>query len=155
VSARETFARADRPRGFTLLELLVAVAITSLAVAVVPPFVANSLPGAELKTITRELASALKTARSLAVTRNESVSLRLDLDKNQYWITGYGNTRQLPEDIDLVLYGADSEIPNEVSGGIRFFSDGSSTGGRVTIVRDKRSYRIDVDWLLGRIVVDD
>ncbi|HLF11309.1 MAG TPA: GspH/FimT family pseudopilin [Gammaproteobacteria bacterium] len=155
MSARATLARAARLRGFTLLELLVVVAIASLTVAVVPPLVASSLPGAELKKTTRELASALKTARSLAVTRNESVSLRLDLDKNRYWITGSGNARQLPEDIDLVLYGADSEIPSEVSGGIRFFPDGSSTGGRITIARDARSNRIDVDWLLGRIVVDD
>ena len=36
---------------------------------------------------------------------------------------------------------------------VRFFADGSSTGGRVTLMVGERSYAVDVDWLTGRVRV--
>ncbi|NBC88790.1 MAG: hypothetical protein GVX90_04750 [Alphaproteobacteria bacterium] len=37
----------------------------------------------------------------------------------------------------------------------RFFPDGSATGGRITLSRDERQYRIDIDWLTGRVKILD
>ena len=38
---------------------------------------------------------------------------------------------------------------------IRFYSDGSSTGGRITVASGERKYLVDVDWLTGRVSIGD
>ena len=38
-------------------------------------------------------------------------------------------------------------------GGIDFFPDGTSTGGRITLALEGRNRRIDIEWLTGRIRV--
>ena len=39
------------------------------------------------------------------------------------------------------------------AGGIRFFPDGTSTGGGIEIVRKNRRFLITVDWLTGRVAI--
>ena len=144
-----------RATGFTLVELLVVMVIVSLLVAVLPPLVLNTMPGVELKSATRQLASALRFARSQAITRNHSVVLQLDVEDGQYWIPELKQPASLPDDLDLELFGSASEAVDHTSGGIRFYPDGSSTGGRITLARGTRSYELEVDWLLGSVTVHD
>jgi len=47
------------------------------------------------------------------------------------------------------------ESPNDDTGGIRFFPDGSSTGGRISVARGQRTLVVEVDWLLGRVSVNE
>jgi general secretion pathway protein H len=42
---------------------------------------------------------------------------------------------------------------NERQGAIRFFPDGGSNGGRVTVASGERKYEVDVDWLTGRVAI--
>ena len=42
-------------------------------------------------------------------------------------------------------------MESEARGAIRFFPDGSSTGGRITLSTDRLAYLVDVDWLTGKI----
>ena len=44
---------------------------------------------------------------------------------------------------------------DETRGGIRFFPDGSSTGGYIALADDKTEYRVKVDWLTGHISIAD
>jgi len=62
---------------------------------------------------------------------------------------------ELPKGIDLKLYTAQSEVTSERKGGIRFYPDGSSTGGRITLSAGERKYLVDVDWLTGRVSIED
>ena len=61
----------------------------------------------------------------------------------------------LPKDIELKLFTAQSEILSDTRGGIRFYPDGSSTGGRITVASGERKYLVDVDWLTGRVSITD
>ena len=36
---------------------------------------------------------------------------------------------------------------------IRFYPDGSSSGGTITVARDNTAYDVSVDWLLGGVRV--
>jgi general secretion pathway protein H len=45
---------------------------------------------------------------------------------------------------------ARQEVQNE-RGYIRFFPDGSSTGGSITLRQGKREIAVQVQWLSGRI----
>jgi general secretion pathway protein H len=37
---------------------------------------------------------------------------------------------------------------------IRFFADGSSTGGRITLEREHAAWKIDINWLTGQIELE-
>ncbi len=40
-------------------------------------------------------------------------------------------------------------------GAIRFYPDGSSTGGRITVASGERKFLVDVDWLTGRVSIKE
>jgi general secretion pathway protein H len=143
-----------RVAGFNLLELLVVVVILVLAAAAVPPLISGAVPRAELQSAAREVAAALRYARSYAVSHRQQTTLHVDVERRRYRISGHQRDYALPQDINISVYGAASASPGRVVGGIRFFPDGSATGGRITLARDGRSYRVDVDWLLGRVKVN-
>lgn len=141
--------------GFTLLELLVVVAILAMLVAVVPPLVSAAVPGAKLKSATREVAAALRYARSQAITHGQDVTVHLSIKSRRYRITGISRDFVLPAELDISVNGSGLATPDSETVGIRFFSDGSSTGGRVTLAIAGRTNQVDVDWLLGRVKVRD
>jgi len=50
-----------RQGGFTLLELMVVLAIAAIMMTVVPPLLSSALPGAQLKSAARQLAAGLRS----------------------------------------------------------------------------------------------
>lgn len=148
-----------RHAGFTLLELLVVLAIIGLALSVViPNFAASS--ATELRSAARMVAAGLRGAREEALSRQQPVALSLDLDAYTMGLDPGGPTaeggppaRQLPDTLRYKLFVARSELFGERSGRIRFFPDGSSTGGRVTLSTGALEMLVDVDWLTGQIRV--
>ena len=55
----------------------------------------------------------------------------------------------------LQLTTAETELTGTNSGGIRFFADGSSTGGHISVLQGQREWRINVAWLTGDIALDE
>jgi len=139
--------------GFTLLELLVVLVIAVLLVAVVPPLISGMSGATELRSAARQLAAGLRFARNEAVTRQREAVLTLDLSKHRFAVNGDPREIALPESLSLHLYTAQSELLDQATGNIRFFPDGSSTGGAVTVSGPKLAYRINVDWLTGAIAI--
>ncbi len=140
-----------RRGGFTLLELLVVLSIAAVMIAVVPPLISSALPGARLKATAREMAAGLRVARTRALTRRAETSLLFDLDRRRYGLAGQPLRHRIPEGIEVKLLTAESELQGGRRGGIRFFPEGGSTGGRVTLTSGRRALGVDVDWLTGRI----
>lgn len=139
--------------GFTLLELLMVLVIAVLLVAVVPPLISGMSGATELRSAARQLAAGLRFARNEAVTRQREAVLTLDLSKHRFAVSGDPREIALPESLSLHLYTAQSELLDQATGNIRFFPDGSSTGGAVTVSGPKLAYRINVDWLTGAIAI--
>jgi general secretion pathway protein H len=142
-------------RGFTLLELLMVLVIAAAGYALVVRFTAGGVSGAELKSAARAVAAGLRDARGTAIARQESAALVLDLEHRSFEVSGRGRARPLPERLELKLYTAQSEIVDEKRGAIRFYPDGSSTGGRVTVASGERRFLVDVDWLTGRVSIKE
>ena len=142
-------------RGFTLIELLVVLALMALVIAVASPLVSTAFPGAELKAAARDVAAGLRYARSQAITRNAEVEFVLDVERRRYAIGGEEAIHDLPSVVDISLVTARSERLDETTGAIRFFADGTSTGGGISLARGAREYHVMVDWLTGRITVLD
>ncbi len=136
--------------GFTLLELLVVLAI----VAAVAGFALPSFsPGAgvQLKAATRAVMVGLRQARSQAMTANDSRSLVFNLEQRHFKVGEGSRLQHLPKDVGVSVFTAQEERVSKRVAGIRFFPDGSSTGGRVTLESGNQEIFIDVDWLTGRV----
>ena len=140
-----------RVRGFTLLELLVVLAVISLVVGLAVPRIAGALPGAQIKGAAYDLAVALRAARSHAIRSNQEAVFTLNVESRRYSMAGENKSRDLPADLRVTLETVRSERYDDDTGGFRFFPDGTSTGGRITLTGDDREYQIDVDWLTGKI----
>ncbi len=140
-------------KGITLIELLIVLVIVALALAVVTPMLDSVISNSQVKTATRHLAAGLKTARNKAINMKEEITLTLDVEKNTYTIGDKNRELNLPDDTILTLTTAQSEQISEKQGAIRFFTDGSSTGGQVKLSHNNAEYVVDVNWLTGKVTI--
>ena len=143
--------RKARCGGFTLVELLVVLAIISLLLAFTPAAFHRMMPGLEVQSETRQLAASLRSARSAAIRENTETTLTLDLDQRIYRLDDLDREQAIEEGIEITMLTAKSELEGEQTGRIRFYPDGTSTGGRVTLAGGGAAYEVLVDWLTGRI----
>jgi len=140
-------------RGFTLLELLVVLAIAGLLLATIPPMVSAVMPGTELKTATRELALSLRQARLDAVSHATTVDVKFAGDPARYAI-GDSPFTLLPDDTQLrVRHLTYAEISLEPYR-LNFFPDGSSSGATLLLSRRGSHHAVSVGWLMGRVTVN-
>lgn len=141
-----------RIAGFTLIEMLVVLTIVALALAVVVPNVSKSML-LSVDDVARDVQISLRQARAKAVSEQQSTLFWVDVEQHQY-LTHKNKTKAFPEDINMHAKVASREVRGRKAG-VRFFPDGSSTGGRLTINDAKVTVYIDIDWLTGRVSVTD
>ena len=144
-----------RERGFTLLEIIVVMAIAAIAYAVLLSGPLGKASAADLKSAARTLASGLRQAQTTAMASRRDAVLTIDVESREWVTTLDPNPRKLPDNLEVKLYAAQSEVTSERRGSIRFYPDGSSTGGRITVASGERKYLVDVDWLTGRVSIGD
>jgi general secretion pathway protein H len=144
---------AAQQGGFTLIELLVVVVIMAMAYAVAAPMVSSGVSGTELKAAARQLAAGLRKARSDAVAKRRETTVTLDVEGRQFQLSGDQRVHRLPKSVAVTLFTAQSETVSAGAGAIRFFPDGGSTGGRVTVTARDRKYEVDVNWLTGQVSI--
>ena len=142
-------------RGFSLIELLIALTLLVAAVSLVPVYLSKGVSTAELKSSVRQIVSGLRFARSEAVSRSKEQVFLLDVQKREFTTHLEGKARELPKGLDLRLKTAQSEQISDDQGGIRFFPDGSSTGGEISVYSDAREFSIAVNWISGKVAVTD
>jgi general secretion pathway protein H len=140
--------------GFTLLELIVVLFIVVLGFSVVGINLSSGNDATELKVAARDIVSALRFARGQALISHQETTVTLDLAENTYTVSGRNKVYSLAKAIDVTVVTAQNEITDGL-GSIRFFADGSSTGGRVTLELGKAAWQVDINWLTGQIELDD
>ena len=111
--------------------------------------------GHEARAAASTVAAAMRRTRSIAVRDHTAAVFTLDVDSNRFSIPRGAERereeRKLPADLRFGLFTARSELESDSRGSIRFFPDGSSTGGRVTIEAEPVHYYVDVDWFSGQV----
>jgi general secretion pathway protein H len=152
--AGPTALRRRRDAGFTLIEVIVTVAILGFALALIVGYKPARSGALSLRGTAAELASELRLARSEAVLRNRPVLFEVDLAAHQFRI-GDRRPRQLPRRIDITLLTIAGERRDATKGDIRFNADGSSTGGRITLADGSQKIMVGVEWLSGRVSIAD
>ncbi len=145
----------NRQSGFTLLELVVVLAIAGFIMTVTPPLLSKAMPGLQLKSSARELAAGMRYARDRAVSGRAEMVLSVDLEQRTVTVTGRARPIRISDDLDVAMVTAQSEVEDDQRGNIRFYPDGSSTGGRITVSHGRKGYDIDLDWLTGRVSITE
>ena len=140
--------------GFTLLELLVVLVILGLTITLAAPMFTRAMPGVEAKAAARDVAAMLRAGRGRAIADNREITVAVDLDRRTVDLAG-ARSRTIAAGIGISLYTAAEELIDRGAGRIRFYPDGTSTGGRVRLTAGERRYDIVVDWISGNVKIDD
>lgn len=153
--------------GFTLLELTLVMFFMALIVGLVTPFVMSTLDRMELQTSVRKVTSALRYARSEAITIKKPVIFNGDLSNNQFWIT---HTREdetprvisLNEPVRLARFLGENEDETVREGKftVTFFPQGNSSGGLIGMEigepgESENNYVISIDPITGKAKVEE
>ena len=126
-----------------------------MAYSLAGPLVSSGVSSTDLKASARQLAAGLRRARSEAVAQRRESVLTIDVEGRRFQLSGDPRLYRLPKDVDVKLFTAQSELVNTNTGSIRFFPDGGSTGGRITVTAKQRQYAVDVNWLTGQVAILD
>jgi general secretion pathway protein H len=140
-------------RGVTLLELLIVLVLMGLIAAMTIPIFGNGVSTTELKSAAREIAAGLRLARSQAIAQRTESVLVFDVAARAFNVPPDTRIHTISPKIDMKLYTAQRDIVGDNIGAIRFYPDGGSTGGRVTLASGERKFDVDVDWLTGRVAI--
>lgn len=136
-------ARAER--GFTLLELLVVLAIIAAIATAFPLALNRFVPARRIDAAARVLVADLRLAQARSVAVNAPVVL--EPGEHGYRITP-DVIRRWNANTSLQLRSADDAHGLEV---LRLFPDGSTSGGRLVISDGGRARRVTVSPLTGRV----
>lgn len=142
-------------RGFTLLELIIVLLISVLGFAVVGSNISSGNQSTRIQAAARDIASALRYAHGQALISRQPVAVTVNLDDNSYSIGDRGKIYRLDREIAISVTVAEEEFAEGGRAGIRFFGDGSSTGGRITLEWGTQLRRIDVNWITGAVAIHD
>jgi general secretion pathway protein H len=148
------FRAIRRQTGFTLLEMLVVVAVLGLVFALVAmrgPMRSQTL---EARAAASQIAQELRLARSKAIATNGPARFVLDFTSHSFRIDS-GPPTALPRSMVLAMTAVADETRADRMAAIRFNPDGSSSGGRIELTDGRQRVRIGVDWLTGHITVAD
>ena len=140
--------------GFTLLELIIVLGIMVLGFGAVAVNMSAGNDSMTLKAAARDLASGLRFVRSQAMISHTQATLDFDLSENSYTLTGQNKQYHVDENIDVTISTAKEDLNDGVAK-LRFFPDGSSIGGRITIEKNHHQQQININWLTGHVSVEE
>ncbi|MCE2989949.1 MAG: GspH/FimT family pseudopilin [Burkholderiales bacterium] len=143
-------AQRMRSSGFSLLELMLVVLLIALMFTMVPRMMGTGVSGAELKSSVRALNSAMKLARDAAINTRREAYVTVNVETREFTTNFESRTHKLNEQLTLKLFTSQADQLDQSTASFRFYPDGSSNGGRVTVGANEREFAIDIDWLTGR-----
>jgi general secretion pathway protein H len=130
--------------GFTLIEIIVVLAILGVAAGIVVGFLPKRSGGLEVATAANQVAGILRMARGRAIAESRTIRIAAAADGHGVLVDGID--RRIMATAVLSMAG-----PPE----IRFAADGSASGGGILVRVDNRLRGVRVDWLTGRVSTTD
>ena len=140
-----------RSRGFTLIEIMVVMALMALLVGLVPIAFGRLNEAAQYRDTVRAVLTDMRTARYLAQSEGTEVRFAVDLRERRFGIEGR-TPHSVPESLQIRAVMAQQETGADGQMAIRFLPSGGASGGSVDLLRSSGSgVRLRVDWFSGRV----
>lgn len=139
-------------KGFSLLELVMVMAVLALAVALLLPRWQRA--GSHgLHAQAQTLREAMQAAKLQAMASGETQHFRWN-PKTREWQTAHASGK-IQDDIEVRLTFGQERKAVALDSKIDFSPDGLSTGGRLILQRDDQVQQLDIDWLSGHVQISD
>lgn len=142
--------RKKAEAGFSLLEIMIALAILAMAVALVGVAFARSSTGFRFDAAAQELTLTLREAQARALRSGRDVAVVIDVDRHTYQLNA-DREIDLPADAAIRIVSAGQAMASSRRPAFTFSPDGGSTGGTITLSLPDRNATITVDWLTGAV----
>lgn len=139
--------------GFTLIEIIVVLSILALVTALVLPLMSGAEAKEDTRAAAHAIASGLRVTRNLAMMRGRAEAFSVDVTAGAFR-AGSAAPRRVPRGVHIVLITAARERIDDKAGSIRFFPDGTSTGGGIGLSDGASRDAVLVDWLTGRVSIE-
>lgn len=139
-------------RGFTLLELIIVLVLSSVILGLSVVFFANTLPSGMLNATARELSATIRHARTLSHMNGERQIVTLDLDSKKYMLGNRGE-KTIPAEVNIKIQ---DPLTGEQTSGIHriiFHGTGGAEGGTVVLWNRKRTVSLELDPVAGAVVI--
>ena len=143
--------RTPRAVGFTLIEMLAVIVLIAIAVTATAVSLRGRSRG-QLEASAQRVAAGLRDTRTRAMASGRPQWFTIDL-REHAWAAPGRDPRAFPADANVRVTSAAEEADRAGIARIRYFPDGSSSGGNVVLGDNRRSVRVDVDWLTGAVTV--
>lgn len=149
ISAPGSSMRQHHTKGFTLLELLVVVMIVAFMTTIVGVNLRGNR-GANLESVGRTLIADLRYVRSKAMVGSADTAITIDVSGRNYFSQDSTISRSLPQGMSVVITVDENDITG-TKGRIVFYPDGSSSGGKIKLIKDGRELEVVTTWLNGYV----
>jgi len=141
--------------GFTLFELLIALVVAALIMTVIVPNVRNRSGRVDLASVARDVAESVRNTRAMAIDTNRRQEFVIDVDRHVYGPMHAVPMHRLQPDIGISLATTTANLIGPSAGGIRFYPDGSSSGGNIVLAGGGLRYELSINWLDGGVVIHE
>ncbi|KAF1717277.1 type II secretion system protein XpsH [Pseudoxanthomonas wuyuanensis] len=136
--------------GVSLLEMLLVVGLMAIAGLLAAMVLTGGFDGMRLRSEARELAAQLRYTRAQAIATGRPQRFVID-PRSHRWQAPDNRRGTIPASLGVSFTGARQAQARAGEGGILFFHDGGSTGGRVRLQARRAAWVIDVGWLTGEV----
>jgi len=144
-------ANTSGEAGFTLFEVLAVLVIMAMTAAAISTLYRTPSGDAQVKTAALLAASRLRDLRANAMTSGTEGVAVIDVERRAMNFGNGLSPLAFSKAIEIAVTSADSEKISPTRAGIRFYPNGSSTGGTIGIKLGGSAYEIRVNWLTGRV----
>lgn len=137
--------------GFTLLELLVVLALAALTITVASIGGRGFVERARYQQTVRDVSSELRQARRHSVDADATILVRWD--PRERALQTDGTSLHIPDALDVRWEALDG-LADDGSGAPVIFAfdpQAGARGGRFALLRAGRGVLFEVNWLLGRV----
>jgi len=136
--------------GYTLLELLVVVALIAILAVGAPTIYARVVPQFEVRQYANSLATQIRTLRDTARREGKPTYLSYSTDSGVL----LGEASQIPSPGNVtVMFEASGPWQSDGQERVVFYASGSTTGGIFTISREAISVDLLIDWVSGSVEI--
>jgi general secretion pathway protein H len=134
--------------GFTLVEMLVVLALIAFAMTISLPYATKSGDVRQLEAMTSTIIAELRLTKAMAIAQNRRASLTFDLKNRKI---NSLPTIIIPPKVKVDLLTVQGQTQSNLMS-FDFYPDGAASGGKIILAIEGNTREIDVNWLTGAVV---